>query len=99
MQQTTRDRIVVGHDTTSAFVNQTHFVALNGVPAWLAFEQLGVSNEIPMVRVSLSPVYTAQPVDAPAPAPATEADYIVLAPGAAPPVGAGTCAVPAAARR
>jgi len=75
-------------------------VALNGVNAWLAFEQLGVTDEVPMVRVSLSPVYTAQPVDAPAPAPATEADYIVLESAiAAPLVPIRTYVGPAAARR
>lgn len=97
MQQLTQDPIVIGHDTTSPFRNSTFFVALNGLPAWLSFEQLGVTDEIPMVRVSLSPVNAARPVGVPNPP--SPSDYIVLESGHAPPVSTGLYVVPPADRR
>jgi len=71
MQQLSRDPIGIGLDRASPFRSQTFFIALNGIPAWVAFEQLGIDDRTPMVRVSLSPVYTARPVEAPHPAGAT----------------------------
>ncbi len=97
MRQLSSDPVVIGHDTTRPFRNDTFFVALNNVNAWLSFEQLGVTDEVPMVRVSLSPVHTAQPVDAPTPKPKTEDDYIVLeSPFAPRRVPVGAFVVPAA---
>jgi len=72
--------IVIGHDLTSPFTNNSFFVALNGVPSWLSFEQLGVTDEVPMVRVSLSPVYTGVEVSQPTPGGGEPGDYIVLQP-------------------
>lgn len=83
--------IVIGHDLTSPFSNDSYFVALNGVPSWLSFEQLGVTDEVPMVRVSMSPVYGAVGVSGPTPGGAKADDYIVLESATTrPPVAVGT---------
>ena len=78
MWQTSSAPIVIGHDLTSPFTNNSFFVALNGVPDWLSFEQLGVTDEVPMVRVSLSPVYGAVEVSGPTPGGGQANHYIVL---------------------
>lgn len=67
LRQLTSDPVVLGRDSGCPFSNDSHFALLNNLPYWLAFEQLGMTNEVPMIRVSVRPVYTATPAWEPAP--------------------------------
>lgn len=82
------DLVSIGHDFSSPFFAKTFYVTIpSGSQFWLPFEQAGSPGEVPMIRVSLSPVYAARGVGVPSPPGSGGDGYSVYDPSSRPAAG------------